>query len=90
MVKFDVSTDFRVTLHMGIDYESGQGIVLFLIHFVLDHCQNVKSGEDGVSEINVIYEVKGTVVGALERVGSCDDGATSLQRSHNTCLGYGD
>ena len=63
---------------MRVYHEGGQGIINFFIDFVSDYGEDIESGEDRVSEIDIVAEVEGSVVGALQRIGCSDDTASGL------------
>jgi hypothetical protein len=75
-----------MVLHVRVDNEGGQSVINLFVHLVLDYSQNIETRQDRLGEINIVLEVKGIVVVTLNRVGSCDDTASSLKTCHDTSL----
>ena len=75
-----------MVLHVRVNNEGGQSVINLFVHLVLDNSQNVETRQDRLGEINIVLEVKGIVVVTLDRVGSCDDTASSLKTCHDTSL----
>lgn len=46
---------------------------MLLVDFVLDDGQDIKSRQNWFSQIYVVVEVKGSIVGSLDGVSGCDD-----------------
>jgi len=79
--------NLRVVLHMRVNHECSQCIILLLIHLVLYHREDIETGQYRLCQVDIISEIECIVVGALEGVGCGDDGTTGLEGGDNTCLG---
>ena len=75
-----------VVLHVRVDHEGCQSVVVILADLVLNHCEQVESGEDRSGQVNVVVEVEGHVVGSFERVRGCDHTASGLKTGVDTCF----
>ena len=75
---------------MRVDHEGSQSVIVVLADLVLNHCEQVESGEDGSGQVNVVIEVEGHVIGSFERVCGCDHTASGLETGVDTCFRNGD
>lgn len=57
LVFFLQLVEARVTLHVRVDYEGCERIVLFGVGFISDHRQDVEAGKNGVGQVDVVVEV---------------------------------
>lgn len=71
---------------MRIDNKTSQVIVLVLVDSVLDNRKDVKSTQDGVSQVHIVIQAQLGVIPALDGVGCCNHTASCLQGSHYACL----
>ena len=76
-----------MTLHVRVNDEGGQLVVLVLVHFVTDDGEQVESRQDRVSQVHIIIEVELRLVNTADRVSGCNNRAASLERRNNTSLG---
>ena len=77
LIVFNLS-DLWMVLHVWIDDESSQSIIIILINLVLHDGQEIKSGENWSSKVNIVIEVQSGVVISLQRVSCCNDTASCL------------
>ena len=76
----------RMTPEMTPDDEPGEQLVLHWIDRILDHAQDVESGQDGFGEVDVLLERDRRVVPAPDRIRRGYDGTTGLQRRDDPSL----
>lgn len=74
---------------MGIDNESRQCIVFFSVNIVFNDSEKVESGEDWISQVDVVVEIQRLVIVSVDRVCCCDDTAPSLETCDNASLRNG-
>jgi len=70
--------------------ELGEHLVLDRIDGILHDAEDVESRENGFREFDVLLEGNGRVVSTSDRVGSGDDGASSLEGGDDSGFGDGD
>ena len=73
-------------LHVRVDDECGERIILLFIYLVLDNGEDVETRENGVRQVYVVNEVQSVVVGTFQGVGSSYHCAAGLQGGNDACL----
>jgi len=73
-----------VTSSVRTNDEVGQHLVDTRIRLILDDAKNVETRENGFGELDVLREGDCWVVASSDRIGSCDDSATSLKSCDDT------
>lgn len=53
---------------MRVQHERGKCIINLFLDFVFYNCEYVKSGQDGVCEVDVVIEISVALVNTSERV----------------------
>jgi len=79
-----------MVLHVRVNHKGAEFKLDLLVELVLYYFYYVKTGENGVWEVDVIHERKSLIVTTLQGIGSCDYSATSIEICHNTGFGDGD
>ena len=54
-----------MVLHVRVDHESSESIVIVFADFVLNDGEEVESGKNRGSQVDVVVEVQGHVVGTF-------------------------
>lgn len=75
-----------VTSDMTGDDVGSKGMVAIWIHSIFNDAENIETRQDRLSEFDILRKWNGCVVASTNRIGSSNDGASSLQTSDNTSL----
>ena len=75
---------------MAPHHEVRQSFILFWVHGIADHAEDVEPREDGFGELDVLGKGDGAIVAPSDRIRGGDDGAAGLERSDDASFGDGD
>lgn len=78
----------RMALHVRVDNEGGKHLILFLVDFVTDDGEQVESGQDRVRQINVVIEIKLSLVDTTNRVSGSNNRTACLERRDDASFRY--
>lgn len=82
--------ELRMRPQVTSNDELGEHLVLDGVDGILHDAEDVESREDGFRELDVLLEGDRMVVSTSNRVGSGDDGASSLEGGDDSGFGDGD
>lgn len=77
-------TEMRMRPEMTSDDELRQHFILYWVNGVFHHAEHVETRQDRFGELDILLERYSRVVSPSNRIGSGDNGASSLQCSDDT------
>ena len=79
-----------MVLHVRVDHESSESIVVVFADFILNDGEEVESGKNWGSQVDIVVEIEGHVVGTFQGVCGRYNTASSLETSIDSCFRNGD
>ncbi len=78
-----------VVFDVGIYHEGCELSVLAVLDLVFEDAEDVETGKDSISKVNIIHKRLLAIISPLHWISSSNNGAAGLQSCNNACLRYG-